>query len=158
MRILAVTLIYLLSACSDTQSLQPPATAAEPRNLPPGFLDEPPPPPTSNTQVLSGGTLVADTVIEDSVVVLSEGRVIAWGKRGAVDMPNDSVGFDLRGRWITPGRWEHAVSGKLSEQSELVAGQVANLLIFKRPPPYSKPDEGDLGGRVVDGTLELFDA
>ncbi len=156
MRTLTITLIYILSACADPQSLE--SSAPAPRDLPPGFLDEPPPPPTSTTQVLSGGTLVIDTVIEDSVVVLSNGRLVAWGKRGAVDMPNDSVGFDLRGRWITPGRWEQAASGSLVHEPQLQVGEVANLLIFKRPPPYSKPDEGDLGGRVVDGTLELFDA
>ena len=71
--------------------------------MPPGFLDEPPPKPKSNTLVLSGGDLVLDTVIADAVVVIQNGKLLAWGKRGEVDMPNDSIGADMRGKWISPG-------------------------------------------------------
>ena len=126
--------------------------------MPPGFLDEPPAPPNSTTQVLSGGTLVADSIIEDSVVVLQEGRLIAWGKRGMVDMPNDSVGFDMRGKWIIQGSWEQAAAGALPAAPVLQSGETANLLIITRPPPFKDLRESDLGGRVVDGKLELFDA
>jgi hypothetical protein len=75
-----------------------------------------------------------------------------------VEMPNDSVGFDMRGKWITPGRWEQAAAGKLPAPAPLKTGEAANLLIITRPPPFEDLRESDLGGRVVDGELELFDA
>ena len=145
LRVLVVAMACLLAACSEPE-------------LPPGFLDDPPPPPVSNTQVLSGGTLVTQATIEDAVVVLTDGKLVAWGKRGVVAMPNDSIGFDMRGHWITPGRWEQVVGGELPAQPALQPGEVVNLLIIKRAPPFEGPEEGDLAGRVVDGKLELFDA
>ena len=126
--------------------------------MPPGFLDEPPPPPTSNTQVLSGGTLVTDATIEDSVVVLTDGKLVAWGERGRVAMPNDSIGFDMRGHWIIPGSWEQVTAGDLPETTSLRSGEIANFLIINRAPPFDDLEESDLAGRVVDGSLELYDS
>jgi len=157
LRVLSVGLaVWLLISCSDT----PPTIPADPplqREMPPGFLDEPPPPPTSSTQVLSGGTLVTDSIIEDSVVVLNNGNLVAWGKRGEVDMPNDSVGFDLRGQWIIAGTWQQAVAGTLSAAPPLRPGEPANLLILRRPPPFTDLQDNHLGGRFINGELEFFD-
>lgn len=158
MRVLSVCLaVWLLAACTEP----PPAASSEQQPgtaMPPGFLDTPPPPPTSSTQVLSGGTLVADRMIEDSVVVLTNGTLVAWGKRGEVAMPNDSVGFDLRGHWIMAGSWQQAAAGELPLEAPLPVGEAANLVIVRQPPPFENLRESDLGGRVVDGKLELFDA
>ena len=126
--------------------------------MPPGFLDEAPPGPTSNTQVLSGGTLVTDATIEDSVVVMTDGKLVAWGERGLVAMPNDSIGFDMRGKWIIPGSWEQATAGSLSETTTLQAGEAANFLIINRAPPFDDLEDGDLAGRVVEGSLVLYDS
>ena len=111
------TLALLTFACSNEQAAEASAnnatdtTKASTEALPPGFTDEPPPAPTSNTSVLSGGNLVFnsgdtspgsdDSTINDSVIVITNGKLVAWGKRGETDMPNDSIGYDLRGKWIT---------------------------------------------------------
>ncbi len=162
MKILTLCLATLLTTALLTGCAEPPPPAAEPapsnQEMPPGFLDEPPAPPTSSTQVLSGGTLVTDGIIEDSVVVLNDGKLVSWGKRGEVEMPNDSVGFDLRGKWITPGTWEDATTGNLPLNGALQPGDVANFLILREPPPFDQLEESDLGGRVTQGELELFDS
>ena len=44
--------------------------------------------------------------VVDSLVVITDGDLIAWGTRGDVDVPNDSIGFDLRGKWIEPVLWQ----------------------------------------------------
>ena len=38
--------------------------------------------------------------ISDSIIVITNGQIVAWGARGETDLPNDSIGFDLRGKWI----------------------------------------------------------
>ncbi|MEM7001179.1 MAG: hypothetical protein AAF529_10350 [Pseudomonadota bacterium] len=103
----------LLAACQEpspskvAENSSPEQPTSQPEldeaSLPPGFTDAPPPPPTSNTLVLSGGKLVlgGETII-DSVVVISDGLIKGWGKRGEVAMPNDSIGKDLRGKWLLP--------------------------------------------------------
>ncbi len=88
---------------------------------PPGFLDEAPAPPTSATVILSGGTLVLAQPIADAVVVITNGEVQAWGKRGAVDVPSDSVGRDMRGKWLLP-------------KGELAAGGPAAFTLYDGPP------------------------
>ncbi|MEM7100454.1 MAG: hypothetical protein AAF541_19455 [Pseudomonadota bacterium] len=106
--LLITTLVLVIGCGSSSEPHQESTTSTSEQvqtdALPPGFLDEPPPPPTSNTTILSGGTLVVDQTISDSVIVITSGNVVAWGARGEVDMPNDSVGFDMRGKWIVPGR------------------------------------------------------
>ncbi|NKB98105.1 MAG: hypothetical protein GKR90_06375 [Pseudomonadales bacterium] len=103
MAVVALTLF----ACSESEEITPASEAPDAlpeKPMPPGFLDEPPPPPTSATAILSGGTLLLPDggEIPDSLVVITNGDLVAWGTRGAVDVPNDSIGFDLRGKWIEP--------------------------------------------------------
>ena len=88
---------------------------------PPGFTDAPPAAPTSATTILSGGILLTDTPISDSVVVITNGAVIAWGRRGEVELPNDSIGIDMRGKWIRPA-------------TTLSSGSVADLEVFAQYP------------------------
>jgi len=123
-----------LSACSDTPTATPASanqvaaqagTTTDVADLPPGFTDAPPPPPTSATQVLAGGTLLTPQAtpaeIADAVIVIRHGQVIAWGKRGEVAMPNDSIGFDVRGMWLQP-------------RVPLAANQPAEFQIFDQAP------------------------
>ena len=95
--------------------------AAAQAPLPPGFLDEAPPLPTSDTVILSGGTLVLTPAIADAVVVITDGVVQAWGKRGEVDVPSDSVGRDMRGKWLVP-------------KGSLAAGKTAAFTLYDGPP------------------------
>lgn len=106
-----------LAACDDRAG----TSVKESKSMPPGFMDEPPPPPTSNTVILSGGVLLADSPITDSVVVIADGVITAWGHRGEVDLPNDSIGIDMRGKWIRGS-------------NGLTSGSTADLLIYDQFP------------------------
>ena len=156
----AVLTAVLLLACGEApvrdQSSEP--ASADSAAMPPGFLDEPPPQPKSNTLVLSGGDLVLDTVTTDAVVVIQNGKLLAWGKRGEVDMPNDSIGTDMRGKWITPGFTADITATNLPHLALMQVGEPANLLAFTLGPDLSQAGEADLHAVVSDGRLEVFGA
>ena len=106
----AFVILFVLSGCADPvgESTQTTSTTTsqpdtgETRTLPPGFMDPAPPPPTSDTVIWSGGTLLTDPPVEDAVVVVRNGDLLAWGRRGEVDVPNDSVGEDMSGKFLKP--------------------------------------------------------
>ncbi len=158
-RFAIIGLCLALAACG-----QAPAPEAETdvdvaqADMPPGFLDEPPPGPTSATTVLSGGTLIADAVTSDAVVVVQNGLLLAWGARGAVDVPNDSVGLDMRGKWIVPGaETDLQTSGALPNLAAWQAGEPANLLILGSDPRQNDGASQDLVGVVASGEIRIFD-
>ncbi|NOX51905.1 MAG: hypothetical protein GXP16_15425 [Gammaproteobacteria bacterium] len=122
-------------------------------NMPPGFLDEPPPPPTSETSVLSGGTLMLDPHVTDSVLVLQQGTIMAWGKRGEVDMPNDSIGVDMRGKWLYPGTLVELNKGVV--KAGLRKNQPANMIILSQDPELGPVDQVAVVGEITQGTLRL---
>ena len=159
---LIVALICLAVACGDapqpTQATSDAAGAsALSNNAPPGFLDPPPPPPTSTTHVLSGATVLSQPPVEDGVVVISQGTLVAWGKRGEVEMPNDSIGHDVRGKWIVAGTWSQSSPTAAATDATFNRGQPANLLILRQPPPVTgELREADLAGRVYQGELQFF--
>jgi hypothetical protein len=153
-----VIILGLASACSDpTMSQESTHKSAEPKSMPAGFLDEAPPPPVSDTIVLSGGNLILDQVTTDTAIVLHQGKLIAWGKRGEVDMPNDSVGRDLRGKWITPGTLSDLEASTLPNLSELKIGAEANMLMFKTGPDLAGATGDDLHGMITNGELQIFE-
>lgn len=133
------------------------ACGEQDKAMPAGFLDEPPPPPTSNTVVLSGGTLVLEQVTLDTAIVLQDGKLIVWGMRGEVDMPNDSVGKDVRGKWITPGTIGDLEAKNLPNLTALKMAAPANLLILKVGPDFHDATSADLYGIVEHGQLQIFD-
>ena len=141
-----LTGVLLALACSQPE-----------KKMPASFLDEAPPPPTSSTVVLSGGTLVLEQVTADSAIVLRNGKLIAWGKRGEVEMPNDSVGKDLRGKWITPGTIDDLETGNLPNLAELKIAAPANLLVLKVGPGFDGVSSADLYGVVVQGELQILE-
>jgi hypothetical protein len=157
-----VIIVLLASACSDP-SESPSASrdiagkSVEEKPMPAGFLDEAPPPPVSDTIVLSGGNLILDEVTTDTAIVLHQGKLIAWGKRGEVDMPNDSVGRDLRGKWITPGTLSDLEASTLPNLSELKIGAEANMLMFKTGPDLAGATGDDLHGMITNGELQIFE-
>lgn len=161
-RSLIAVLICLAVACDDapqpTQAVSDAAGATAPsNNVPPSFLDPPPPPPTSTTHVLSGATVLSEPQVEDGVVVISQGRLVAWGKRGEVEMPNDSIGHDVRGKWIVAGIWSQSSAPAAATDATFNLGQPANLLILRQPPPVTgELREADLAGRVYQGELQFF--
>ena len=138
--------VFLAVACSEPE-----------QNVPGSFLDEAPPPPSSNTVVLSGGTLVLEQVTTDTVIVLTDGKLIAWGARGEVDMSDDSVGKDVRGKWIAPGTMNDLASGNLPNLTELKIAAPANLLLLKVGPDFDDVSSADLYGIVVQGELQILE-
>ncbi|MEV0703194.1 amidohydrolase family protein [Saccharopolyspora sp. NPDC050389] len=66
----------------------------------------PRPAPNGGDLVIEGGTLLdpaTGEVIEDGVVVISEGIVRAAGSRDRVQAPADAPRLDARGHWVLPG-------------------------------------------------------
>ena len=118
-----LSLSLLLLACSDSTPPREPQTLAPGVNTPPppGFTDAPPPAPVSDTVILSGGILLTEPPITDSAIVITEGVVTGWGRRGEMDIPNDSIGRDVRGLWI---RATHT----------LVSGAIADLQVYDQFP------------------------
>ena len=158
-------LAFSLIACAPAEE----ATTLETETAPtpdtltaemPGFLDPAPPGPTSDTTVLSGGTIVAGEVINDAVLVLTNGKLVAYGARGSVDIPNDSIGVDMRGKWIAPGVANADGSLTLNEMPsiqpsvEAGADQMAAFLIFSAPV-NDQPEVSNLVGVYANGELEL---
>jgi hypothetical protein len=163
-----LALLLLLTACSDPQptNVNPPAdstvtkttmdAAPSSEQLPPGFTDTPPPPPTSDTLVLSGGTLVLAEPIDDSVVVIQNNTILAWGQRGQVDLPNDSIGMDMRGKWIIPGVPADVTTSSLDSTASLQQGAAASLLVFSADPLAKGNLAEVLHAIVTDEGIEVF--
>ena len=160
-----IKLFAIIGLCLGVAACEPaPAPQAESdvsveeADMPPGFLDDPPPGPTSATTVLSGGTLITDAETGDAVVVVQNGLLLASGTRGEVDVPNDSVGLDMRGKWIVPGaEADLQTSGALPNLAMWQVGEPANLLILTSDPRQSDHTGGNLAGVVVNGEIRIFE-
>lgn len=150
-----------LTACGGADSTSA-APEAEPvvetvQDLPPGFTDAPPPGPTSDTTILSGGTFVLAQNIADSVVVISDNRLVSWGSRGEVELPNDSIGMDMRGKWIVPGVPADIENNNLTLPSEVASGDLARLLVFNSNPATTDNLSSALYAIVSDDGIEVFE-
>ncbi len=146
-----------LAGCGGSAD-NPEAVATEATEMPPGFLDPAPPPPTSDTLILSGGTLVVmnedgASTIADSVVVVQGTKLVAYGVRGEVDVPNDSIGRDFRGKWLIPGSPTEAIPSTAG----LNIGEDLSLVIVDQPPMGGSVDPATIVGRLADGELKMSD-
>ena len=132
-----------MTACTPEAA---PTTEPSAPNLPPGFLDDPPPPPTSDTAILSGGTLLLPdgSELRDSLVIITRGDLVDWGKRGEVDVPHDSIGVDLSGKWLQP--------------QTLAVGAAAEIRFADKDPRTPESDESAYIGGFSAGTLTLPEA
>ncbi len=79
---------------------------------------------------------MTNPTVEDAVIVVTRGQVMGWGERGAVEVPHDSVGSDMRGKWLVP-------------QGELEPGAEARFTILDGPPP-SGTEIGTVTGTAVE--------
>lgn len=169
MKIAALLALLLLSnACSDPEhaNVNPQAddtvtnattdTTQSVGQLPPGFTDAPPPQPTSDTLVLSGGTLILAQPINDSVVVIQNNKILAWGQRGEVELPNDSIGMDMRGKWIIAGVAADVEASTIDSAATLQAGAAASLLVFSSDPFAGGNLTESLHAIVTDEGIEVF--
>ena len=139
-----VNLIVLGSSCSASKN--------ETGNMPPSFLDPAPTRPTSDTSIWAGVNLLTDPPIKDYLLVIDKGRVVGWGQRGTVDVPNDSMGVDMRAYWISPkagAQFQHSSAGKI---------QLTDFLVLRGRELGKTPslDEATIVGEVTNSTLNFF--
>ena len=137
-------LIILGSGCSQSKN--------ETANMPPSFLDPAPSRPTSDTAIWAGVNLLTDPPINDYLLVIEKGRVLGWGQRGTVDVPNDSMGVDMRAYWISPkagAQFQYSSAGKI---------QLTDFLVLRGSKLGKTPslDEATIVGEVTNSTLDFF--
>jgi imidazolonepropionase-like amidohydrolase len=63
----------------------------------------------AETMALVGGTLIDGTgraALNDSVIVIDKGRIVAVGPRSSVKIPKQATVVDVRGKTILPGLWD----------------------------------------------------
>ena len=119
-----INTLFLLAAVTFlTLGCAPPPS--DPKNSPPSFLDPAPSPPTSETTIWSGINMMTDPPMNDLIVIVNENRVVDWGKRGTLEVPNDSVGMDMRAYWITKE------SGEPFSQENSINIDLTNFLVVK---------------------------
>ena len=140
----AANLIVFGSGCSQRKN--------ETANMPPSFLDPAPSRPTSDTAIWAGVNLLTDPPTNDYLLVIEKGRVVGWGQRGSVDVPNDSMGVDMRAYWISPktgAQFQHSSSGKI---------QLTDFLVLRGSELGKTPslDEATIVGEVTNSTLDFF--
>ena len=167
--VLALSLT-LCVACggADTQPATPPDSAdADARTLP-----APPAPMRSDNHIYSGGWLISGDGTQplfDAIVVVSNGKIAAIGKRGQIDVPADSIGIDASGKWLLPGSMEslkqafanrdHAAPLDFSGQSQpgFAAGAVADFVMLNRNPLRDPEAFGDVHAIISGGDMQLID-
>ena len=139
-----VNLIVLGSGCSQSKN--------ETANMPPSFLDPAPSRPPSDTAIWAGVNLLTDPPINDYLLVIEKGRVVGWGQRGTVDVPNDSMGVDMRAYWISPK------AGAQFQQSSTGKIQLTDFLVLRGSELGKTPslDEATIVGEVTNSTLDFF--
>lgn len=75
------------------------------------------------TIVITGATLIDGTgaqPVRDSVIVVSDGRIAAAGKRSAVQIPPDAKTIDAGGKFVIPGLMDANVHLVLGSSIEFV--------------------------------------
>jgi hypothetical protein len=96
-------------------------------------------------KVLVGATAIVAPgaqPIDDSIILISGGKVRAVGLRKDIPVPQNSDRTDLNGEWVVP-----------AEGTTIAVGQAANLMILHRAPTSAgAPGEAsDIGARIVNG-------
>ena len=139
-----VNLIVLVSGCSQSKN--------ETANMPPSFLDPAPSRPSSETAIWAGVNLLTDPPINDYLLVIEKGRVVGWGQRGTVDVPNDSMGVDMRAYWISPK------AGAKFQQSSAGKIKLTDFLVLRGKELGKTPslDGATIVGEVTNSTLDFF--
>ncbi len=124
----------------------------------------------SATQIYSGGWVVQGDGTEpqfDHIVVVTDGQIMAVGKRGTIDVPADSIGIDVSGKWLLPGplaalqaafaEREHdapLVFGS-TELNAFTANTPAHIVLLNANPLRDPAAFDDLHGIVTQGELTL---
>ena len=139
-----VNLLVLGSGCSQSKS--------ENTTMPPSFLDPAPSRPISETAIWSGVNLLTDPPMSDYLLVIKKDQVVGWGQRGTVDVPNDSMGVDMRAYWIAPkagAEFQYSSAGEI---------QLNDFLVLKGRDlgEATSLDRATIVGEVTNLTLDFF--
>jgi imidazolonepropionase-like amidohydrolase len=101
----------------------------------------------SSVKVLIGGTAIVAPgaqPIQDSVIVVADGRIRSVGVRKDVPIPQDSERTDVSGKWIVP-----------ADNERLAINESADLMILDRAPDGVKPAlPADVSRRMRNGQWE----
>ena len=96
---------------------------------------------------------MTEPLINDYIVVIHKNQLINWGKRGSVEVPNDSVGVDMRWYWIKSESGEPLLyddSGKID---------LSSFVVIKGHQMGARPtaDSAKIVARVENLNLIFFD-
>jgi imidazolonepropionase-like amidohydrolase len=98
----------------------------------------------SDLKVLIGATAIVAPgaqPIEDSVVVVADGRIRSAGLRKDVPIPQDSERLDLSGKWIVP-----------APGARIAVNESADLMVLDRAPAGTTPAlPADVVRRMLHG-------
>ena len=90
--------------------------------------------------VLQGATLidvVSATKVEDSVVVMEQGRIRAVGKNGQISIPAGSRVIDLKGKYLLPGLIDPHIHYRDWLGEILLANGITSVLDQANPTSWS---------------------
>jgi len=97
--------LFVLTACGGAQTIASTTPDPDPPPLP--WAAEPSAPLAIESPLIAlvGGTVMTANgeIIEDGVVVMEDGRLLAVGSREATTIPADAREIDVTGRFVTPG-------------------------------------------------------
>jgi len=106
------------------------------------------PKPDFTLKVLIGATVITSpeaAPIEDSIVIVSKGKIRSVGPRKDIPVPQASDRTDLAGEWIVP-----------AEGARIEPGEPANLVVLKHSPNGIRPaDPADVGARLEAGEWKM---
>jgi imidazolonepropionase-like amidohydrolase len=91
------------AAALRSPALAPPTAAAARTAPPPGAPAAPESPETFAFVDVTVVPMDRERVLEGHTVVVRDGRIVAVGPAGTVDVPADAVRIEGRGRWLVPG-------------------------------------------------------
>jgi imidazolonepropionase-like amidohydrolase len=98
----------------------------------------------SDLKVMIGATTIVAPgaqPIEDSVIVVSAGRIRSVGLRKDVPIPQDSERISVSGKWIVP-----------AAGARIAVNESADLVVLDRPPSGVEPAlPGDVSRRMLGG-------
>lgn len=152
---------------SSTPNAQPEQAASDAQTTYP----EPPPPLTSSTQILSGGWLLSGDGSDpqfDSIIIVRDGAIVGFGKRGSLDVPADSIGIDASGKWILPGNTEQlaAAFGQRAHDAPtqfageqlapIAVGRSAELVLLNSNPLTDPQALDDVHAVMIEGELRVL--
>ena len=139
--LLNLGIVLLTVSCSEPNNKS--------ANAPPSFLDPAPSLPTSPTTIWAGINLMTEPPTTDYVLVIRKNQVMKWGKRGSIDVPNDSVGVDMRRYWV---KNESTNSLRYEDSGEI---DLTNFVVIEGEKMGVKPtgDKSKVIARIKDSYI-----